>query len=382
MTLSLGSWRKRAGLGIGLPVLDRYLLLEMVAPFIWGLGIFTSIAAVIGTVFELIRRVIESGLSVTDAVAVFVLRLPSFIVLGIPMAVLFGTLMAYSRLSRRSEIIACKSVGIGAWRLVVPALWAGLVAMGFTWGINEYVTPTASYQAFLTLKAGIQQPVTAFQSQNIFYRQFAERYLQQIFFAHAFDGQVMKGITVLNFSQGLLTEIIAAESGEWLESAGAWELRQGTRYLLDGQQTYRDITPFQAQRFGYPRTPLTLAQEIRTPEFMSSAEVTQFLDVLVQSGDQRRIRNWRVQLQDKRSLPWVCFLLAMIGAVLGINSPRSNNAWAFGLSVAIIFIYYLVSFVATSFGQGGVLSPTIASWSPKLGLGIVGMGLLAQAQRH
>lgn len=365
-----------------LPVLDRYLLVEMIAPFVWGLGIFTMIAAVIGTVFELIRRVIDSGLGVADAGQVFLLRLPSFIVLGIPMAILFGTLMAYSRLSRRSEIIACKSVGIGAWRLIIPALLAGLLAMGSTWALNEYVAPASSYQAFLTLKAGIDQPIKPFQERNIFYREFAQRYLQQIFFAHEFDGQVMQGVTVLNFEQGLLSEIIAAESALWLEPQQAWELSNGTRYLLGANQAYEEVLPFTRQAFSYPRTPLELAQEIRTPEFMSSSEVKDFLKILLQSGDQRRIRNWRIQLQEKKSLPFVCLLLALIGATLGINSPRSNNAWAFGLSVVVIFSYYLVSFVVTSFGQGGVLSPMIASWSPKLGLGVIGILLLTQAQRH
>ncbi|MDS3861414.1 LptF/LptG family permease [Thermosynechococcaceae cyanobacterium BACA0444] len=372
----------RPWLPISLPVLDRYLLLEMIAPFIWGLGIFTIIAAVIGTVFELIRRVLDSGLGVAEAGQVFLLRLPSFIVLGIPMAILFGTLMAYSRLSRRSEIIACKSVGIGARRLVVPALLAGLVAMTSTWALNEYVVPASSYQAYLRLKAGIDQPVTPFQERNIFYREFAQRYLQQIFFAQEFDGQVMQGVTILNFGQGLLSEIIAAESAEWFEPERAWKLSNGTRYLLDGNQAYQEVVPFTHQAFTYRRTPLELAQEIRTPEFMSSGEVKDFLGILLQSGDQKRIRTWRVQLQEKRSLPWVCLLLALIGSVLGINSPRSNNAWAFGLSVAVIFSYYLVSFVTISFGQGGILSPFVASWSPKIGLGLIGILLLIQAQRR
>ncbi len=368
--------------GGGLPVLDRYLLLELISPFVWGLGIFSTIAAVIGTVFELIRRVIDSGLPVFDAILVFGLRLPSYIVLGIPMAILFGTLMSYSRLSRRSEIIACKSVGIGVLRLVVPAVLAGVLCMGATWFLNEIVAPRASNQAFMTLKAGIDQPIAPYQERNIFYREFAERYLQQIFFAHEFDGQVMGGITVLNFQQGLLSEIVAAESARWLEPDQAWELTNGTHYFLGEGQSYRAVIPFQQERFAYNRTPLDLALEVRTPELMSSTEVKSFLSLLIQSGDQRRIRSWRVQLQEKRSLPWVCLLLALIGAVLGINSPRSNNAWAFGLSVVIIFAYYLMSFITTSFGQGGILSPTVAAWSPKLILLGVGVLLLFQAQRR
>ncbi|HIK25828.1 MAG TPA: YjgP/YjgQ family permease, partial [Thermosynechococcus sp. M46_R2017_013] len=37
-------------------LLDRYILREMLRPFVFGFGTFTAIAAVIGTVFYLIRN--------------------------------------------------------------------------------------------------------------------------------------------------------------------------------------------------------------------------------------------------------------------------------------------------------------------------------------
>ncbi|MEL7245643.1 MAG: permease, partial [Cyanobacteria bacterium J06573_2] len=41
--------------------MDRYLTKEMVPPFLFGIAAFSSLGISIGAVFELVRRVVESG---------------------------------------------------------------------------------------------------------------------------------------------------------------------------------------------------------------------------------------------------------------------------------------------------------------------------------
>ncbi|QLL29347.1 LptF/LptG family permease [Thermosynechococcus sichuanensis E542] len=367
-------WQPRVSL------LDRYILGEMIRPFIFGFGIFTAIAAVIGTVFYLIRNMVEHNLGILSAIQVFFLRLPTFAVLGIPMAMLFGSLLAYSQLSRRSELIACKSCGVSAVRLVRPALLAGFCALLFTFALNELVAPPMAYRAIKTLEVAIQRPQPTFQTRNIFYRRFASGQLQQLFFAHRFDGEVMGQVTVLNFEQGQLREIITAQEAQWHGSA--WLFRQGTYHHLTGDREYDAAETFAERRFPYPRTPLDLAMETRAPEFMTSREIYHYLQVLAESGDTKRLRQWRVQLQEKLSLPFLCLSFAVVGAVLGISSPRQGQGRAFGLSVAIIFGYYVGAFIFTAFGEGGAVSPIVASWLPKMIVSAIALGMLYHANRH
>ncbi len=363
-----------------LSLLDRYILREMIRPFVFGFGIFTAIAAVIGTVFYLIRNMVENNLGIGAAVQVFFLRLPTFAVLGIPMAILFGALLAYSQLSRRSELIACKSCGISPVRLVCPALLAGGLALLLTFGLNEFVAPPLAYRAIETLRTAIAQPAPNYQTQNIFYRRFAEGQLQQLFFAHTFDGRVMGDVTVLNFQAGELREILKAEAAEW--QGTAWRFRQGALYRLRTNQDYDTVEPFRERAFAYPRTPLDLARETREPEFMTSREMYNYIQILAESGDVKRLRQWQVQLQEKLSLPFVCLSFSMIGAVLGISSPRQGQGRAFGLSVAIIFGYYVVSFIFTAFGEGGAVHPIVASWLPKAIVTAIALGMLWHANQH
>ena len=98
-----------------LPLLDRWLLAELIGPLIFGVAAFTAVSLSVGAVFELVRRVAESGLPLDVAVRVLVLEMPSFLVLSFPMATLMATLLTYSKLSGNSELTALRSVGVATW---------------------------------------------------------------------------------------------------------------------------------------------------------------------------------------------------------------------------------------------------------------------------
>ena len=89
----LCGWRR-------LPLLDRWLLQELMGPLLFGIAAFTAVSLSVGVVFELVRRVAESGLPAQVAVQVLMLRLPGFLVLAFPMA----TLMADRRRSSSTAV--------------------------------------------------------------------------------------------------------------------------------------------------------------------------------------------------------------------------------------------------------------------------------------
>src|SRR4028119_248893 len=107
----------------GIPVMDRYIATELIQPFLFGVGAFSSIGVAIGTLFDLVRRVTDAGLPLGIAVQVLLLKMPEFIAYAFPMSTLLAALMTYSRLSSDSELIALRSCGISIYRLVVPAIF-------------------------------------------------------------------------------------------------------------------------------------------------------------------------------------------------------------------------------------------------------------------
>jgi lipopolysaccharide export system permease protein len=60
---------------------------------------------------------------------------------------------------------------------------------------------------------------------------------------------------------------------------------------------------------------------------------------------------------------------------------RTSRSQGFGISVLLIFGYYLMSFIFSSLGISGTLVPLLAAWSPVL-IGMAGgLHLLRVASR-
>jgi lipopolysaccharide export system permease protein len=378
--IALKSWlNQRQRLPLLLPLLDRYVIAQMSAPLIFGVVLFTAIGAAIGIVFELVRLMTDSGLAITPALKIFAFSLPTFIALAFPMSTLLTTLMVYSDFSRNSELVALKSCGVSAYRLAIPAILVGLLMTGLTFAFNEIVVPQSVQQASLTRDIALDDVKPSYKQKNIFYREFDDNQLSRIFFARNFDGRQMKRITVLDFDQSKLREIIAAETGVWNESAKAWLFKKVTLYTLSSDQTYRSIDHFPQQSIPLPRTPLDLASETRPTEQMNVVDARRYLSLLEQTGDIRRIRRLKVRIQEKLSLPFVCLAFGLVGGALGMQSRRAVNARSFSLCFGILFAYYVLSYVCSSLGMGGILPPTLAAWFPKAACLVAGVGLVVKA---
>ena len=148
--MKLGKSKFSPSLIPGFSVMDRYIATELVPPFLFGVGAFSSVGVAVGTLFDLVRKVTESGLLLGIAVKVLLLKMPEFVVYAFPMSTLLAALMTYSRFSSDSELIALRSSGISIYRLVMPAIVLSFIVTGMTFLFNELVVPAANYEASIT----------------------------------------------------------------------------------------------------------------------------------------------------------------------------------------------------------------------------------------
>lgn len=368
-------------------VMDRYIIQELILPFLFGVGAFSSIGISVGALFDLIRRVTESGLSLYLAMEIFVLKLPEFIVFSFPAAVLLATMMTYSRFSSDSELIALRGCGVSIRRIIAPAIALSLLVTGLTFAFNELITPAANYRAAITLERALISERPPFQERNIFYQEFQnvgdtkEKELKRLFYARRFDGESMQGLTVIDFSQQGLEQIVSAESATWDFGKNLWNFRNGTIYVVSSDGAFRNIVKFNDQQIQLPRTPFDLASRSPDDSEMNIVQANQYLELIRQTGDDKRIRRLEIRIQQKYALPFVCVVFGLVGSVLGVRPQRTSKATSFGVSVVIIFGYYLLSFITNALGEVGVLSPVMAAWLPTLVGLVLGMGLVLRASK-
>lgn len=362
-----------------LSVMDRYIVTELIAPFLFGVGAFSSLGVSVGALFELIRRVTESGLPLTIAFKILLLQFPQFIVYSFPTATLLATLMTYSRLSSDSELTALKACGVSVYRLILPALALCCVITGLTFLFNELIVPASNFQAKVTLSEALKSDEPIFQERNILYQEFRnitdkdgdkEEVLSRLFFAKEFNGQEMLGLTILDFSQDGLDQIVSAKSAVWNGDKKIWDFANGTIYVVSADGNFRNIVKFDKQQLQLPRTPLDLASKERDYDEMNIAESLQYMNVLKQGGSESKIQKLRVRIQQKLALPFVCVSFGLVGAALGTHLRRTGRSAGFAISLLMVFGYYLLTILSGAFAQLGYIPPFLGGWLPNI-LGLI-----------
>lgn len=387
----LGSWRSLGGWR-QLPLMDRWLLQELVGPLLFGIAAFTAVSLSVGVVFELVRRVAESGLPPQVAIQVLMLRLPGFLVLAFPMATLMATLLAYSRLSGSSELTALRSVGAGTTRMVMPALALALAMSLLTFLFNDLIVPRANLVATQTLERALGKAVTNQSGDNILYSRFGRvkdedngdsvRQLTQLFYARKFRNGLMQDVTLIDFSRIGQRQMLMAEKGHWNEAQAMWEFSNGR--IINVDEKTGSTTSARFDRYLYPlsQDPVEVA---KLPTDISTMTVGQALRaerLQTEANNLKEARRLRVRIQEKFAFPAICLVFGLIGSSLGVRPhARTSRSQGFGISVLLIFGYYLMSFIVSSLGITGTLTPFVAAWLPVLvGLACGGV-LLRQASR-
>jgi lipopolysaccharide export system permease protein len=378
------SWRR-------LPLLDRWLLAELVGPLLFGIAAFTAVSLSVGVVFELVRRVAESGLPLLAAVQVLVLRLPGFLVLSFPMATLMATLLAFSRLSGSSELTALRSVGVSTRRMVLPALGMALLMSMLTFVFNDVIVPRANLEATNSLERALNKSLTTEKGNNVLYSRFGRaremegetvKQLTHIFYSRKFRDGEMLDITLLDFSRNGQRQMLIAETGRWNEERAMWEFKQGRIINLDERSGTTTSADFESYLYPLSRDPLEVAKLPTDPSAMTVGQARRAERLLQEAGNAKEARRLRVRIQEKFAFPAICLVFGLIGSSLGVRPhSRTSRSQGFGISVMLIFGYYLMSFIFSSLGITGTLPPFLAAWMPVL-IGLSGgLWLLRQASR-
>ncbi len=363
-----------------IPLIDRWLIGQILPPMVFAISAFTVISLSVGVMFDLIRKIVEFGLPLFLALKVLFFSLPSFLVLSFPMAVLLSTLLAYGKLSSNSELLALKSLGIKTSRIISPAIALSIFMTGLTFYFNDNLVPASNKLAEATLRAGIGSSFSRETSkENIMFSRYGSRinsltkkptktnsFLTHIFYASKYENNIMKGVTVLDFSREDFQQILKANTARFNKKDSSWIFSEGSILSFSPSGQTSNIQ-FKEYTYPFVEGPLELAQVPKNASEMTLKQALKAEKIFKKTGNLKETRRIQVRIQEKFTLPFACLVFGLIGSSLGSKSNlRSSKSQGFGLSVILILIYYVMSFVFSSFGVKGILSPLFAAWLPVL----------------
>ena len=193
-------------------LINRYVLKEHVAPFVFALSALTSLM-LLQYIARKFGDLVGRGLSWQIIGEFFVLSIPFTVALTLPMAVLVAVLYAFSRLAAENEVTALKAGGISTRSLLWPSLGAATVLAFFMLWFNDQVLSSANHE-LATLQMAIlrTKPTFALKEQVINSVKEGQLYLRAGEIDRDQSGRI-RDVTIYDVANPANRRTIYADSG-------------------------------------------------------------------------------------------------------------------------------------------------------------------------
>jgi lipopolysaccharide export system permease protein len=350
-------------------ILDRYLLGELVPPFVLGIVGFILIM-ITDLLFTYTNLIINKGVPLLVVLRLLVFKLPAIMVLTFPVSMVFATSMVLSRMSKDNEIVALRTSGVSLIRISLTIIVVSLGVSCLSYLTNEYIVPWTNHTSENIIREMILREPLPEIKENIFFRDSSNRF----FYIRHMDPKTntMEDVLIYELSEGRIPRVISARSCKY--DGQKWKLMDGVIHRFDEATNKLSYEANFSEMEILVNENMVNFTDQRTTYEMNSKELSQLVGVLQQGGV-----NTKALLTDlymKVSIPLSCLVFALIGIPFSLPSSRAGRSFGVVFCVALIFTFYVVASVSRSFGHGGLLDPFLAAWIPNIVFGFAGILLI------
>lgn len=353
-------------------ILDRYILTELIRPFLMGVGGF--IVILIGnTLYLFAELIVNTGVPLKDVVLLLLYSLPANIVITFPVAFVFATLLAIGRMSKDSEFTALRSVGVSFKRMLTPMMLTSLVVSYGAFYVNDEVVPWANRKTVDLVRQNFlrQSPNQMMLKENVF---FKDTGVERYFYVRQVDRRANDMYDVFIFDHRAETSrTITGQTARW--DKGRWLMQNGVVADYDASGEVIKEQGFKEMAVPVKTDPEAhIASGERSPQEKKARELGEEIEILRGGGTDTR--SLEVDYHTKFSLPLSTFFAALVAAPLGARFSRLGGFIGVVFTIILVFIYYVLMTVFRSLGNNGVVDPITGAWAQNYLYAMVGLFLL------
>ncbi len=315
-----------------------------------------------GRMLRLADMVVSKGVSISEILLMIVYLLPNFAVITIPMSLLLAVLLAFSRLSGDSEIIAIKASGISLYRLLPPILLISLTAYTLTALTAIYALPAGNTAFKELLYRAIQGKLSLNLKEQVFNTNLPG--LLVYVAKNSGKNGSLSGVMIQDERNLKDISTIFAETGMFGMDEKSKKihlhLTNGSIHQSRPNEVYRLLS------FNEYSLEIDLS---KTASSFEKNELDMSLNELRQnlqkSGFSKKLMiDMRLEVQRRFAMPFACFIFAIVAVPLGIQNRRSGKAAGFSFSIAALLLFYIFQSIGRTLGEKELLAPFMAVWLP------------------
>jgi lipopolysaccharide export system permease protein len=364
-------------LALRLPILDAYLLREMVGPFLFAFAAYLIFWA-LNIFFIAADYIINYHAPIFLTLRFVLFRVPQAVPMAFPFACLFAALLAMGRLMGDNEVTAMRTSGVPLWRFAFTPLVFGAVMFGVAYFTNEYVSPWSIDQSTRSFYQ-IVYNTESLPVEQQFFRKDPDSgrvfYVSQV----ATDGKTMVGVQIFNPGKsGYWNETFQAKTATVDGATLVLHDIVHTRFAADGNVAA--VNKDKEIRVGLPlgETAAQFMSNVNSdPWTMSSKSLaTQVKTLEAQGIGGSTLGNLQINLADKIAWPFSCLIGVLIALPLALLFGKRGRTLGAAMAVFAFFVYFLMTSAASALGRNGAMNPYLAAWIPNIIMGGVGVVLL------
>jgi lipopolysaccharide export system permease protein len=370
-------------------LLDRYLLRELLVP----LGYCFAGFLIFWISSDLIAQLDEFNaeqLNPRQIALYYLVKIPDFIVLVGPIALLLALLYTTTHLARHNEITAMRSAGRSLWRISLPYLLTGLALSALLAVINDVIAPAGAAVAerLRAPKVAGTDPRDADWVSNLNFKNERENRTWSMQAYNTRTGEMRQPRLFWQLPDGSRRDITAA-TGRYVDGAWRFEDVQEIFYPADPAAlpvpSEKEFLVFDDLK----ETPAHVASEIKISSIsgikaarkveLTTAEILHYLHLHRDLPD-RDYALLHTQLHVRLAMPWTALVVVLVAIPFGAASGRRNVFVGVASSIFLAFGFFAMQRIGMALGVGGHLPPVIAGWAPNILCGGWGAWLLARVR--
>lgn len=346
------------------PIIDRYLLRELMGPFVFSIFAFVIIGLV-DLIFVLVDLFINSGVSIGVISRLLLYKIPAIMVMFLPMSAIFTTMLLLVRMAKDNELTVLRTSGVTIFRLVIPVALFGIAVSVASWGINEFITPRANHISEQLIRTTIRRKPPPTIVDNVFFKEAGNRFLF-IKSINVKNGE-MNDLLMFEKNSDSFPRLVTAKRAQWNDQF--WHLKEGSFYELNSNGAIKYATSFEETTIHIVRDLHSFYTKRKTPKEMDSSELKERIASYTKGGVNTNAL--RIEYHIKKSLPVACFIFCLMGMTCCIVMVRSGKdwwgvIWAIVIVVLLVGLYFVLMAVFRAIGKKGIIDPLISIWIPNI----------------
>jgi lipopolysaccharide export system permease protein len=352
-------------------LLNRYLFVNLLKPMIYLVAAF-SLLFIIGDLMDNMSDFFEAGTSLLEMGYYYTLRLPSMVIMIVPICLLLAVLYSLSSLTRHSEITAMRASGISIYRIIRPYMLMGVICFAVTALVNEYTGPKFAYRADQFVE---NQKRT---DEEVYFEQIAFKNpaANHIWYIKQFDTRTysMQGIELVQQrGDGTDSRKYSVARARWMD--GRWWFEDGSVQAYDelGNLAGPPETFQVMEMRKLPEVPEDFMGEIKDPVYQSSMELWNYIQTHRQLLSPKTLVKYQVDFHHRLTMPAVCIIITLIGIPVGAHTGRKGAFAGIMLALGMFFGFYASQFFMEYLAKQMYITPWVGPWGSVIAFFVLGI---------